>query len=45
MKKLKTSDIVFTVLVVALLVALAAAMPWPTLTEAAYEAHMDMMWF
>lgn len=43
MKKMRTSDIVFTVLAVALLVAFAAALPWPTLTEAAYEAHMDMM--
>ena len=43
-KKLKTSDILFTVLVVALLVAYAAALPWPSLTDAAYEAHMDMMW-
>lgn len=44
MKKLKTADILLTVLVLALLVAFAAALPWPSLTEAAYEAHMNMMW-
>lgn len=44
MKKLKASDILFTLLVIALLVAFAAATPWPSLTEAAYEAHMEMMW-
>ena len=40
MKKLKTSDILITLLVVALLIALAAATPWPTLTDEAYEAYM-----
>ena len=29
MKKLKTSDIIMTILVVALLIAFAAATPWP----------------
>ena len=44
MKKIRTSDIILTVAAVILLIALAAATPWPTLTDAAYEAHMDLMW-
>ena len=44
MKRIKASDIIQTVVAVALLIALAAATPWPTLTEAATEAHMDLMW-
>lgn len=44
MKKLKTSDVLFTVLAVALLVAFAAALPWPCITDAAYTAHLNMLW-
>lgn len=44
MKKLRKSDLALTVLAVALLIAFAAATPWPTLTDAAYEAHMALMW-
>ena len=44
MKKLKTSDLLFTVLAAVLLVAFAAAVNWPSLTDAAYEAHMALMW-
>lgn len=44
MKKIRTSDIILTLVAVALLIALAADTPWPTLTEAAKEAHMDLMW-
>ena len=44
MKKLKKSDILLTVLAVALLIAFAAAVPWPSLTEAAYDAHMSLIW-
>ena len=31
MKKVKTSDIVLTILALALLVAFAAALPWPVI--------------
>ena len=41
MKKL---NIALTLLVAVMLVAFAAATPWPSLTDAAYEAHMEMMW-
>ena len=44
MKKLKTSDLLLTALAVLLLVAFAAAVNWPSLTDAAYEAHMALMW-
>ena len=40
MKKIRTSDIILTIVAVALLIALAAATPWPTLTDEAYEAYM-----
>ena len=43
MKKLKTSDILLTILVAALLVAFAAATPWPSITDAAYTAHLNML--
>ena len=44
MKKLKTSDLLLTALAVLLLVAFAVAVNWPSLTDAAYEAHMALMW-
>lgn len=44
MKKLTKSDILFTALAVVLLIAFAAAVTWPTLTDAAYEAHMALLW-
>lgn len=44
MKKSKTRNILLTVLAVVLLVAFAAAVNSPRLTDEAYEAHMDMMW-
>lgn len=42
MKKLRKSDILFTLLAVALLIAFAAAVPWPSLTNAARDAHMTL---
>ena len=44
MKNRKASDILLTVLVVVLLAAFAAAVTWPSLTDEAYETHMNMMW-
>ena len=43
MKK-KTGNILLTLLAALLLVAFAAAVNWPSLTDAAYEAHMALMW-
>lgn len=43
MKKLKAGNILFTVLAVVMLFAFAATVTWPTLTDEAYEIHMDMM--
>ena len=33
-----------TVLAVVMLFAFAAAVTWPTITDEAYDAHMEMMW-
>ena len=44
MKKLKISDVLITILAVALLIAFAAATPWPSITDAAYTAHMNLLW-
>ena len=33
-----------TVLAVMMLAAFAATVTWPTITDEAYDAHMEMMW-
>ena len=44
MKNRKVSNILMTLLAVVMLIVFASAVTWPSLTDEAYEAHMEMMW-
>lgn len=37
-------NVLLTLLAVVMLAAFAAAVTWPTITDEAYDAHMEMMW-